>query len=185
MKKTLAIVLITALACLSVFAGGNQELATPASTTTTTTTTTTTAAPAAAEETKKLSDLYAEGTVLRMATGYNSKKTGIAFDADTAGDGVELAGVIYHSGDLKPTWVAVGNLLGIEFEDKYQGNSASKELQYWAERLDEVDFVSGNAASLNEYGVKGSLVNIAEYLDLMPNFKAYLEIGRASCRERV
>ncbi len=175
MKKTLAIVLITALACLSVFAGGSQELATPASTTTTTTTTTTTAAPAAAEETKKLSDLYAEGTVLRMATGYNSKKTGIAFDADTAGDGVELAGVIYHSGDLKPTWVAVGDLLGIEFEDKYQGNSASKELQYWAERLNEVDFVSGNAASLNEYGVKGSLVNIAEYLDLMPNFKAYLE----------
>ena len=29
---------------------------------------------------------YAEGTVLRMATGYNSAKTGIAFDADTAGE---------------------------------------------------------------------------------------------------
>ena len=34
---------------------------------------------------------YAEGTVLRMATGYNSTKTGIAFDAETAGSGVTLA----------------------------------------------------------------------------------------------
>ncbi len=172
MKRTLAIVLM-AVCCLMVFAGGEKELAAP--TTTTTTTTTTTAAPAAAAETKKLSDLYAEGTVLRMATGYNSKKTGIAFDADTAGNGVELAGVTYHSGDLKPTWVAVEKILGVEFEDKYQGNSAQKELQFWAERLNEVDFVSGNATSLNEYGVKGSFVNIAEYLDIMPNFKAYLE----------
>lgn len=172
MKRTLAIVLM-AVCCLMVFAGGEKELAAP--TTTTTTTTTTTAAPAAAAETKKLSDLYAEGTVLRMATGYNSKKTGIAFDADTAGNGVELAGVTYHSGDLKPTWVAVEKILGVEFEDKYQGNSAQKELQFWAERLNEVDFVSGNATSLNEYGIKGSFVNIADYLDLMPNFKAYLE----------
>ncbi len=175
MKRALAIVLM-AVCCLMVFAGGEKELAPAATTTTTTTTsTTTTAAPAATAETKKLSDLYAEGTVLRMATGYNSKKTGIAFDADTAGSGVELAGVIYRSGDLKPTWVAVEKILGVEFEDKYQGNSAQKELQFWAERLNEVDFVSGNATSLNEYGVKGSFVNIAEYLDLMPNFKAYLE----------
>ena len=28
---------------------------------------------------------YAEGTVLRMATGYNSAKTGMFFDAETAG----------------------------------------------------------------------------------------------------
>lgn len=35
--------------------------------------------------------------------------------------------------------------------------------------------VSGNATTLNEYGTGGSLVNIAEYLDQMPNFKAYLD----------
>ena len=49
---------------------------------------------------------YAEGTVLRMATGYNSAKTGMFFDAETAGEGITLAdGNTYHSGDLKPTWV--------------------------------------------------------------------------------
>ena len=48
----------------------------------------------------------AEGTVLRMATGYNSTKTGIAFDAETAGSGVTLAdGITYNPGDLNPTWV--------------------------------------------------------------------------------
>ena len=119
---------------------------------------------------------YAEGTVLRMATGYNSAKTGLCFDAEVAGEGVTLAdGNTYHSGDLKPTWVEVQNVLGVTFEDKYQGNNATKEFEYWKDRLNEVDMVSGTAATLSEYGETGALVNIAEYLDQMPNFKAYLE----------
>ena len=72
---------------------------------------------------------YADGTVLRMATGYNSKDTGISFSADVAGEGITLAdGKTYHAGDLKPTWVTVQEKLNIKFEDKYQGNSSSKEL---------------------------------------------------------
>ena len=119
---------------------------------------------------------YAEGTVLRMATGYNNAKTGLFFDAEVAGEGVTLAdGNTYHSGDLKPTWVEVQNVLGVTFEDKYQGNNATKEFEYWKDRLTEVDMVSGTAATLSEYGETGALVNIAEYLDQMPNFKAYLE----------
>jgi len=119
---------------------------------------------------------YAQGTLLRMATGYNSVKTGLFFDADTAGEGVTLAdGVTYHTGDLKPTWVEVQNTLGVAFENLYQGNSATNEFDFWKERLNEVDMVSGTAAKLTEYGEAGSIVNIAEYLDMMPNFKAYLE----------
>ena len=119
---------------------------------------------------------FVNGTVLRMATGYNNAKTGLFFDAETAGDGITLAnGVTYHTGDLKPTWVEVQNRLGMIFENKYQGNSATNEFKYWAEQLDQVDMVSGNATQLTEYGVKGDLVNLADYLDLMPNFRAYLE----------
>ncbi|MBQ7887174.1 MAG: hypothetical protein IJ313_09810 [Clostridia bacterium] len=119
---------------------------------------------------------YAEGTVLRMATGYNSAKTGLFFDAEVAGEGVTLAdGVTYHTGDLKPTWVEVQNTLGVAFENLYQGNSATKEFDFWKERLNEVDMVSGTAAKLSEYGEAGSIVNIGAYLDEMPNFKAYLE----------
>ena len=119
---------------------------------------------------------YAEGTVLRMATGYNSAKTGLFFDAETAGEGITLAdGKTYNSGDLKPTWVEVQNVLGIVFENKYQGNSASAEFDYWKEQLDQVDMLSGTASKLSEYGESGAIVNIADYLDQMPNFKAYLE----------
>lgn len=119
---------------------------------------------------------YAQGTVLRMATGYNNAKTGLFFNAEVAGEGITLAdGVTYHSGDLKPTWVEVQNVLGVTFEDKYQGNSAAKEFEYWKDRLSEVDMVSGTAVLLSEYGETGALVNIAEYLDKMPNFSAYLE----------
>ena len=119
---------------------------------------------------------YAEGTVLRMATGYNNAKTGMFFDAEVAGEGVTLAdGVTYQAGDLKPTWVEVQNVLGITFENKYQGNSAQKEFEYWKEQLGEVDVVSGTATLLSEAGVAGTIINIADYLDSMPNFKAYLE----------
>ena len=119
---------------------------------------------------------YAEGTVLRMATGYNSTKTGIAFDAETAGSGVTLAdGNTYNTGDLKPTWVELEKILGVKFEDKYQGNNTTKEFEFWKDRLNEVDMVSGTALTLTEYGEAGSLVNLADYMDQMPSFKAYLE----------
>ena len=119
---------------------------------------------------------YAEGTVLRMATGYNSVKTGLAFDAETAGEGITLAdGITYNAGDLKPTWVEVEKILGVKIENKYQGNSASNEFKYWQDRLADVDIVSGTASLLSEYGETGSLVNLADYLDIMPSFKAYLD----------
>ena len=119
----------------------------------------------------------ADDTVtLRMATGYNSAKTGITFDSETAGEGVTLAdGVTYTAGSLKPTWVALEEILGVKFESKYQGNSANKEFEYWKDRLAEVDMVAGSAVTLNEYGENGSLVNLAEHMDKLPNFKAYLE----------
>ncbi len=119
---------------------------------------------------------FAAGTELRMATGYNSKKTGLFFDAEVAGEGVTLAdGVTYQAGDLKPTWVEVQNRLGMVFVDKYQGNNTTKEFEYWKDRLVDVDMVTGTAALLTEYGEAGSIVDIAQYLDQMPNFKAYLE----------
>ena len=118
----------------------------------------------------------AEGTVLRMAVGYNNAKTGLRFDPEVAGEGITLAdGKTYHSGEFKPTWVAVQELLGFTIEDLYQGNGASAEFDVWKEKLDQVDMLSGTAAKLSENGEAGLLVNIGDYLDRMPNFKAYLD----------
>ncbi len=131
------------------------------------------AVPAVAE-TAELT--YADGTVLRMATGYNNAKTGLFFNPEVAGEGVTLAdGKTYYSGDIKPTWAAVQDELHVVFEDHYQGNSTSAEFDYWKERLNEVDMLSGTASKLTEYGEIGAIVNIAEHLDKMPNFKAYLD----------
>ena len=130
-----------------------------------------------AESAIEANDLtYADGTVLRMACGYNNDKTGMSFTADLAGEGITLAdGNTYHSGDLKPTWQTVENLLNIKIEDKYQGNNAANEYQYWDAQLDQIDMLSGTATLLSENGQQGKLVNLAEHLDEMPNFKAYLE----------
>ena len=119
---------------------------------------------------------FEKGTILRMAVGYNNAKTGLFFDASVAGEGITLAdGNTYQAGELKPTWVEVQKRLGMVFENQYQGNSAQNEFKFWQDRLNEVDMVAGSATQLTEFGVSGKLVNIAEYLDLMPNFKAYLE----------
>lgn len=132
----------------------------------------TTAAPAPAADALT----YASGTTLRMACGYNSDKTGMSFTADLAGEGITLAdGNTYHTGDLKPTWQAVQTILDIKIEDKYQGNNASNEYQYWDAQLDQVDMLSGTATLLSENGQKGKLVNLAEHLNEMPNFNAYLQ----------
>ena len=119
---------------------------------------------------------FKAGTVIRMACGYNDAKTGIAFDASVAGEGKTLAnGKTYYAGDLKPTWERVQEVLGMKFEDHYQGKKASDEYEFWKEKLSEIDMVAGTASQLSEAGVEGNFVNLADYLDRMPNFKAYLD----------
>ncbi|MBQ6883037.1 MAG: hypothetical protein IJO25_01630, partial [Clostridia bacterium] len=100
---------------------------------------------------------YAEGTELRMATGYNNLNTGLAFDADTAGEGITLAdGVTYHAGDLKPTWVQVQKALNVKITNLFTGaGSAEKEFKVWQEKLNEVDMVSGSLSVLQTAGANG------------------------------
>ncbi len=121
-------------------------------------------------------------TTLRMAAGYSKAKTAITFDAETAGEGITLGdGVTYHTGDLKPTWVEMEKILSdklgtpVIFEDKWTGNGGvSDEFEYWKDRLNEVDIITGGSIVLSEQGETGSLVNLADYADKLPNFMAYL-----------
>ena len=127
-------------------------------------------------------DKYTKGNVtLRMAFGYNSTDAAISFNSNiietygtngvlTLADGKE-----YRQGELKPTWQEMQNRLGITFVDVYQGNNSSKEWAYWENQLDQLEVIYGGLATLNNAGLAGSLVNIADYLDMMPNFKAYLD----------
>ncbi|MCR5760444.1 MAG: hypothetical protein K6F82_00340 [Sphaerochaetaceae bacterium] len=173
MKKAIIISLVVMLTLFAFVGCGKSSSSIPVAETTAAPAEEVKTETAVVEEAKTLE--YADGTVLRMATGYNNKKTGLTYDASVVGEGITLGGVTYHSGDFKPTWVEVQNILNVKLEDKYQGNSAANELKYWKERLADVDIIMGGSTTLNEYGEAGSFVNLAEYLDYMPNFKAYLE----------
>ncbi len=131
----------------------------------------------AEEPTPEANFVYEEGTELRVAAGYNSDKTGISYtNAEVTGSGITLAdGKTYQTGDFKPTWQYLSELLKITFVDKYSGQSTAKEFPVWENQLDQVDIVAGTAAALNAAGAEGKLVNLAEHLDQMPNFKKYLE----------
>ncbi len=177
MKKLISAILVLVLA-LSCFAGCTQDLPQETTTAPQSTTAGNVEANTTPEETPAPTEAltYAENTVLRMACGYNNAKTGMRFDADVAKDGITLAdGKTYKAGDFKPTWVAVQERLKFTIDDQYQGNSATNEFKAWKDRLVDIDVLSGNVAALNEAGTAGSLINIAEHLDKMPNFKAYLD----------
>ena len=125
----------------------------------------------------------AEDVTLRMAVGYNNANTGLAFSPDIAGEGITLAdGNTYHTGDLKPTWVEMEKILSeitgnnvIVDGTPYQGNNDAKEFDYWKEQLENVDMVLGPSLTVNAYGETGSLVNLAEYTDKIPNVMKYLD----------
>ena len=125
----------------------------------------------------------AEDVTLRMAVGYNNANTGLAFSPDIAGEGITLAdGNTYHTGDLKPTWVEMEKILSeitgnnvIVDGTPYQGNGDAKEFDYWKEQLENVDMVLGPSLTVNAYGETGSLVNLAEYTDKIPNVMKYLD----------
>ncbi|MDD3999463.1 MAG: hypothetical protein PHX62_01030 [Bacilli bacterium] len=122
---------------------------------------------------------YAEGTELKLAVAHNSKATTITFqDSKIVGTGLELAdGKTYHMDELKPVWAELEKVLKVEFDNVYKGEtSAQKEYLAW-KALDfaGVDVVVGNADDMAADGKLGKLVNLADYLDVMPNFKAFLE----------
>lgn len=138
--------------------------------------------------TETVSDKYNHdnSVTLRMAFGYNSTDAAISFNAniidkygtdDGTGKVLTINGVGYRAGDLKPTWVELEKRLGFNVEDKYQGNSAAKEFEFWTEQptADKPEIIYGNLGTLNNAGLAGSLVNLTDYLDMMPNFKAYLD----------
>ena len=84
--------------------------------------------PSGGDETPAGDLVYEPGTERRVAAGYNSDKTGISYtNADVTKDGITLAdGKTYQTGDFKPTWQYLSELLQITFVDKYSGQGTSK-----------------------------------------------------------
>ena len=126
--------------------------------------------PAAAGSEDTDSAVYEKGTVIRLSCAADAQQGGISFSEETLLDGVN-----YQKGDLKPEWKTRRDRLGIEIEDHYGGDSDSANFIRWQEKLGNIDMLSVSAVQMTEAGEAGELVDLAEYLDRMPHFKAFLE----------
>ena len=122
---------------------------------------------------------YAPGEVtLKMNIGDDARRS-ISFQ-----NGNLIAGTIklpdgkeYTSSDLKPTWKALQDQLGIKFEDVWISDSKKVEnaitSQSSATNIANMDIITDGATNIvtnSKY-----LLNLNDYLDYMPHYKAFLE----------
>ncbi|MDR2822403.1 MAG: hypothetical protein LBV58_02490 [Acholeplasmatales bacterium] len=89
-----------------------------------------------------------------------------------------LDGVTYTKGDLTPAWRAIGEKLNINFHDVATVNDASTNAQFTrlqTEGFAGVDIVNGTGQNIAKEAVQNhNFVDIAKYLNQMPNLKAFL-----------
>jgi putative aldouronate transport system substrate-binding protein len=121
---------------------------------------------------------WAEGTTLNLNIGNQSSSAaqGISYlDTDLSGSTVLPDGKTYGSGDLKPAWQAMSDQLGITFKDVFQNASSNNQITdpITNDKLADYDVITGSLQSINENA--DNFLNLTDYLDYMPNYKAFLE----------
>lgn len=87
-------------------------------------------------------------------------------------------GSIITQGDLKPTWQYIEKQLGFNIVDTtVQDQKGEEMIDIAAATSFTGDTIYGGqsiAEDLMKYGAQGYMINLKEYLDYMPHFKAYL-----------
>lgn len=121
---------------------------------------------------------YTSGTSLEVAIGYNNAKTGIRYNADNVskvGDKT-IMGQTPSLNTLKPAWSALQTKLGVSFTDKYEGKSASENISFIKTQtggLGAITALTASATTINGE-TAGTFLDMSQYLDYMPNYKAFL-----------
>ena len=87
-----------------------------------------------------------------------------------------IDGYTYFVGDLKPAWWQLGQDLGIKFNDVAQSGRKSKELSTAVSsgELARYTLINASNSEISAEKGKGTLLDLADYLDYMPNFKNFL-----------
>ena len=85
-----------------------------------------------------------------------------------------LDGATVKSGDLKPSWKQFGETLNITFKDTAKPDRSGFELSKAIEEGDVAQHNLINASATQIMGNMDSLLDINQYLDYMPNYKAFL-----------
>ncbi|MCF7932894.1 MAG: hypothetical protein K9K93_06975 [Acholeplasmataceae bacterium] len=93
-----------------------------------------------------------------------------------------INGKTYTKGDLLPVWERIGEKLNISFTDMATSadpNTNDQFTRLQTESFAGVDLVNGTGALIGPEGVRGNFVDIAKYLNYMPNLKAFLTANPA------
>ena len=121
-----------------------------------------------------------DDTTLNMAVGHDGKALSIAYHE--LGDTITMPdGITYKDNDLKPAWRQLGEDLNITFNDVWNGDKTSNNLNNMVSgtstpKYADVDvFTTDLSVAVTRAAAGTSILNLADYLDYMPHFKAFLE----------
>ncbi|MDD5293525.1 MAG: hypothetical protein PHW40_04350, partial [Candidatus Izemoplasmatales bacterium] len=135
----------------------------------------TTAAPTTAAP---VTEAPLDEVTLNVAINYTSggKWMGISYNLDAPY--TNFLGHEYNEGDLAPAWEAIAEKLNINFVDMMSTQDSNTNAQWTRLKTNNfagVDLVNGTGANIGPEGVNGNFVNIGNYLNQMPNLKAFLD----------
>lgn len=184
-KKSMLCLLGVATMALPIFAGctpSNPSSVTPSSPVTPSSETPSSETPSSA----KIDGLGGLGTdrlknnvELTMSIKYEKDETLMKFGSNYV-PYTDPAGTTYNTGDFKPTWKAIQNRLNITIDDVTDPGTIASTFKTDAtaafmknNKLINID--QGNASDIvNEGTANGTILDLSDYLDQMPNFKKFL-----------
>lgn len=121
---------------------------------------------------------YSSDTTLRMNIGDKNYRSISYLSAGgiLSGDVKLPDGKTYKNGDMKPAWVNLQSKLKLKFSDAYKEDS-NKLTTNNATALAGMDIITDSADNMTTEGTANSnlLLDFNNYLDYMPNYKAYLD----------
>lgn len=122
-----------------------------------------------------------ENVNVKMSVQYQKADTRMSFGTANVPYTSTVGGEtkVYNSGDLKPVWEEVQNRMNITINDVTPKDSVTASFSDFLVTgltKDKVNILQGGSTGIQEEGItNGTILNLKEYLDYMPNFKAFLE----------
>ncbi len=123
-----------------------------------------------------VADSYTSTTQLRFDIGDKNTRS------ITYGTGSIISGTVtlpdgktYTNDSLKPAWAALETKLGLDVVDKWSvaSNKVTEGMKSTTEPLEGRDIITDGAKTINDNAEK--FLDLSNYLDEMPNYKAFLE----------
>ena len=132
------------------------------------------------DENGKLSYTAGTGIVVNMGNQNKDNPQSITYNSNSIIGTITLPdGKEYEAGDLKPAWAAAQEELNVKFTNQFQNLSSNEQLTtpIQGNTLGNYNLVSASSAVMTQN--TQYLLNLSDYLDYMPNYKAFLDANPA------